>query len=192
MEPRPTRVVGLVKREKAETIMADNTIDNDASNEPLGTTAKPGKAAAAKAKVSAAAHSVSEEASKATASATTTLKDSAAKLQKQASEKARVYALEGKAKAGGALDEFSRLMTDAAGSVDNNLGEQYGDYARSAAKAIAGFSDQLKSRDLDELIEDLKNFARKSPAVAVGTAAALGFVLARLVKSGVEPTDRDA
>jgi len=170
--------------------MADDTT-TDTGAVPLGTPARPRKTSA-KAKVTAAAQAVSDEASKATATATTTLKDSAARLQQQATDKARAYAMDGKAKAGGALDEFSRLMTEAAGSVDQNLGEQYGDYARSAAKAISGFSDQLKAKDLDELIEDLKNFARKSPAVAVGTAAAIGFVLARLVKSGVEPADRDA
>lgn len=174
--------------------MADDTTNSNGTTAPIGTAPKPRRtSAAAKAKVSAAAQTVSDEAGKAKATATTTLKDSAAKLQKQAGEKARAYALDGKAKAGGALDEFSRLMSEAAGSVDQNLGAQYGDYARSAAKAISGFSDQLKAKDLDELIDDLRNFARKSPAVAVGTAAAIGFVLARLVKSGVEPAaDRDA
>jgi len=166
--------------------MADDTINNKA------TAAKPARTSTAKAKVTAAAQTVSEEANKAKASATTTLKDSATRLQQQASEKARAYAIDGKAKAGGALDEFSRLMNDAATSVDDKLGAQYGDYARSAAKSLAGFSDQLKARDLDELLDDLKNFARRSPAVAVGTAAAIGFVLARLVKSGIEPADRDA
>lgn len=166
--------------------MADDTINTKA------TAAKPAKASTTKAKVTAAAQTVSEEASKAKASATTTLKDSATRLQQQASQKARAYAVDGKAKAGGALDEFSRLMNEAATSVDDKLGAQYGDYARSAAKSLAGFSDQLKAKDLDELLDDLKNFARKSPAVAVGTAAAIGFVLARLVKSGIEPADRDA
>lgn len=152
---------------------------------------EPTKTATVRSKVSSATHAVSEEASKARATATTTLKDGALKLQRQAGEKARAYALDGKTKVGGALDEFSRLMSEAAGSVDNSLGEQYGDYARSAANTLSGFSDQLKAKDLDELLEDLKSFARKSPAVAVGTAAAIGFVLARLVKSGVDTGDRD-
>jgi ElaB/YqjD/DUF883 family membrane-anchored ribosome-binding protein len=82
-------------------------------------------------------------------------------------------------------------MENAAGSVDGSLGAEYGDYARSAAKAISGFSDQLKAKDIDDLLADIRDFARKSPAVAVGTAAAIGFVLARLVKSGFE-TDSDA
>ena len=166
--------------------MAD---DNDTPKLP-GKTPRTSSSAAkpARAKVSAAASKVGDEAGK----ASMTLKDSATKLKDQASGKARAYVEDGKAKAGGALDEFSRLMENAAGSVDENLGAQYGDYARSAAKAIAGFSDQLKAKDIDTLLADLRDFARKSPAVAVGTAAAVGFVLARLVKSGLDSADRDA
>lgn len=117
-----------------------------------------------------------------------TLKDEANKLGRQATDKARGLAGEGKLRATGALDEFSKMMEDAAGTVDDKLGEQYGQYARSAAQALSGFSDSLRDKDVDELIEDVRGFVRKSPAVAIGTAAALGFVLARVVKAGVDGT----
>jgi ElaB/YqjD/DUF883 family membrane-anchored ribosome-binding protein len=114
------------------------------------------------------------------------LKDEAGKLGKQAADKARGYADEGKARATGALDEFAKMMSEAADTVDDRLGEQYGRYARSAADSLAGFADSLKGKDVDELMDDARDFVRKSPAVAIGTAAALGFVLARLIKSGVD------
>ncbi len=121
-----------------------------------------------------------------TGSTTQTLKDEASKLSVKATEKARGLADEGKARATGALDEFSKLMEDAAGTVDEKLGEQYGQYARSAAKAISGFSDNLRGKEVDDLIADASDFVRKSPAVAIGTAAALGFLLARIVKAGTD------
>ena len=34
-------------------------------------------------------------------------------------------------------------------------------------------------------------FVKKSPAIAIGTAAVLGFVLVRLIKSGLDANDRD-
>ena len=123
--------------------------------------------------------------------ATQTFKDSAAKLTKEAGDKARAYAEDGKARAGGVLDELARMMTEAAGTVDEKLGEQYGQYARSAAESVSGFSDSLKAKNLDELIEDARGFVKKSPAIAIGTAAALGFVLVRLIKSGLDAADRD-
>jgi ElaB/YqjD/DUF883 family membrane-anchored ribosome-binding protein len=120
-------------------------------------------------------------------SPTQTLKDSAAKLTKEATDRARSYAEDGKARAGGALDELARMVSDAATQVDEKVGPQYGQYARTAAETITGFSDQIKAKELDELIEDARGFVSKSPAIAIGAAAALGFVLARLVKSGLEP-----
>ena len=126
-----------------------------------------------------------------TKNATQALKDSASKLTKDAGEKARAYAEDGKTRAGGVLDELARMMTEAAGTVDEKLGEQYGQYARSAAGGVSDFSDSLKAKKLDDLIEDARDFVKKSPAIAIGTAAALGFVLVRLIKSGLDAADRD-
>ena len=117
------------------------------------------------------------------------LKDEAGKLTSQGVEKAKVYAVEGKDKAGGALEEFAKLLTDAAGTVDEKLGAQYGDYARSAANSLSGFGDTLRNKDVDELLADARDLVKKSPAVAIGTAAAVGFVLARLVRSGLDAND---
>ena len=78
------------------------------------------------------------------------------------------------------------MMQSAALDVDARLGEQYGKYARSAADGISGFADSLRGKEVDDLLEDVSAFVRKSPAVAVGVAAGLGFVLARLIKSGID------
>lgn len=131
------------------------------------------------------AHAKTENAAK----ASQTIKDSAGKFAKQAADKARDYLDEGKTRAGGALDEVSRLMEDAAGTVDDKLGEQYGQYARSAAQTISGLSESLKAKELEDILADAQTFVRKSPAVAIGIAAALGFVVARLVKAGLDTPD---
>lgn len=137
-----------------------------------------------------AAQSATEETAKATSTASQLLKDSAAKLGKEAVDRAKGYAEDGKARAGGALDEIVKMINDAAGTVDDKLGEQYGQYARTAADKVSGFSEGLKAKELDELIEDARGFVQKSPAIAIGTAAALGFVLVRLLQSGLS-AERD-
>ena len=114
------------------------------------------------------------------------VRDEASKLAGQAGEKARSFADTGKEKATGALDEFSTLMRDAAGTVDEKLGEQYGQYARSAADQISGLADSLRGKQVDDLLDDAREFVKKSPAVAVGIAAGVGFILARLLKSGLD------
>lgn len=120
-----------------------------------------------------------------------TLKDNTQKFTAQAGDKARLLAEDGKARAGGALDQLAEMLHDAAGKVDEKLGEQYGGYARNAAQGVAGFSDNLKTKSVDDLMEDARELVRKSPAIAIGTAAAFGFVLARLVGAGFDQRDRD-
>ncbi|MES2095738.1 MAG: hypothetical protein V4459_03190 [Pseudomonadota bacterium] len=121
-----------------------------------------------------------------TGNATQALKDNVIKFASDAGEKAKGYAEDGKSRAGGALDELAKMLTDAAGTVDEKVGEQYGQYARSAADAVASFSESLKAKQVDDMIDDAREFVKKSPAVAIGTAAAIGFVLARLVKAGLD------
>lgn len=119
-------------------------------------------------------------------SATNKLREEASKLGSQAAERARALAGEGKEKATGALDEVASMMKSAANDVDARLGENYGKYARSAADGIANFAESLRGKEVDDLVADVTAFVRKSPAVAVGVAAGLGFVLPRLIKSGVD------
>lgn len=78
------------------------------------------------------------------------------------------------------------MIQDAAGQVDDKLGAQYGDYARSAAGVVSNFSGQIRDKNVDELLDDARAFVRKSPGVAIGVAAALGFALARVVQSGLD------
>lgn len=114
------------------------------------------------------------------------IKDGASKLGTQAAEQARAFAGQGKDRATTALDDVARMFQNAADDVDAKIGAEYGKYARSAADTITGFADTLRGKEVDELLDQAGELVRKSPAVAVGTAAALGFVLARLIKSGVD------
>lgn len=119
-------------------------------------------------------------------SATDTLREEAGKLGSQAAERARTLAGEGKEKASGALDEVARMMHNAAAEVDERLGADYGRYARSAADGISGFAESLRGKEVDDLIDDATALVKKSPVIAIGTAAAVGFVIARLIKSGID------
>jgi ElaB/YqjD/DUF883 family membrane-anchored ribosome-binding protein len=129
---------------------------------------------------------VTAEAGAAKRSAADTIREEAGKLGSQAADRARAFAGEGKDKASSALDEVAKMMKSAAEDVDAKLGENYGRYARSAADGISGFADSLRGKDVDDLLAGATDFVKKSPVIAVGTAAALGFVLARLIKSGID------
>lgn len=117
------------------------------------------------------------------------VKDNTANVRAQAGDKARLYAEDGKTKATDALGQLSQLLTEAAGQVDERLGAQYGQYARGAADKVQSFSSQLDAKSVDELFDDARALVKKSPAVAVGVAAAVGFVVARLLTAGIDQRD---
>jgi ElaB/YqjD/DUF883 family membrane-anchored ribosome-binding protein len=100
----------------------------------------------------------------------------------QAKERATDFAVEGKAKTTEALRGLSKLVSDNASVIDEKLGLKYGDYARGAAQSIDGAAAKIEGKDLAELGEDAREFVRKSPGLAIGVAAAAGFVLSRLFK----------
>ena len=55
---------------------------------------------------------------------------------------------------------------------------------------MSSFAEKLNAKEIDEMVEDARGFVRKSPAVAIGAAAVVGFLVSRLIKSGMD--DKDA
>jgi len=109
-------------------------------------------------------------------------------IRSQATSKARGFADDGKAKATTLLDDFSEVIDEAAQAVDRKFGEDYGEYAHRASSAVSGFADRIRSRTIDDLIDDTRDFVRKSPGIAIGIAAVAGFMLVRLIKTGLDST----
>lgn len=98
----------------------------------------------------------------------------------QAKERAADLANEGKAGASRAISSLGKVVEDNAGLIDEKVGVKYGDYARSAARSLQDTATKLDEKELAELGEDAKEFVRNSPGLAIGLAAAAGFVIARL------------
>jgi len=107
-------------------------------------------------------------------------------LRSQATSKARGFADDGKAKATGLLDDVSEVIGEAAEAVERKFGADYSDYAHRASGAVSGLADKLRSRTVDDLIDDTRDFVRKSPGIAIGIAAVAGFMLVRLIKTGLD------
>ena len=112
-------------------------------------------------------------------------------LTSQAGEKARGIVSQGLERTAEALANVSKMIGDTADGIEERLGPEYGDYARRAAGAIENTANTIASKDPDELIEDTRNFVRNSPGVALAGAAVVGFVVARLLKSGLARDEDD-
>ena len=114
------------------------------------------------------------------------VKTSSNKLAEQAAGKTRGLVGQGLERSSEALASVSKLVGDTAAGIDDRLGQEYGDYARKAAGAIDNAANSLASKSPDELIDDTREFVKRSPGIALAGAAVVGFVLARLVKTGLD------
>ncbi|MCS6986785.1 MAG: hypothetical protein NZM40_05050 [Sphingomonadaceae bacterium] len=94
----------------------------------------------------------------------------------------------GRTKAAGALHDLAEAVRTLAGKEPSE-GSRVGELARKAADGLDRLSDVLKDRSFEELGQDVRRFVRERPGLAIGTAAVLGFALARLLKSGGEDGD---
>ena len=112
-------------------------------------------------------------------------------LATQAGERARGIVTQGLERTSEALANVSKMVGDTADGIEERLGAEYGDYARRAAGAIEDVANSIAAKDPDELIDDTRNFVRNSPGIALAGAAVVGFVVARLLKSGLAPADDD-
>jgi ElaB/YqjD/DUF883 family membrane-anchored ribosome-binding protein len=119
------------------------------------------------------------------------LKTGGEKLSSQAADKARGLVGQGLERSSEALTNVSKLVGDTAAGLDDRLGPEYGEYARRAATALEEAANKIGAKDADELIDDTREFVRKSPGVALAGAAIIGFALVRLVKSGLDQGKSD-
>lgn len=114
------------------------------------------------------------------------LSNASGKVREQAGSKARSFVGQGLETGGTTLTNLSQIVNDTVGQIEEKLGPQYGDYARTASQALDRYAQALTNKDPDELVDDVRSFVRKSPGVALGAAAVVGFGLVRILKAGIE------
>ena len=114
------------------------------------------------------------------------VRDQVSTLRGQATDKLRGLADDGKGRATGLLDNFGEVIKDAARSIDERLGEDYGRYAHQAADAVTSFSGRVREKTIEDLLDEGRSAVKASPGVAIAAAAIAGFALMRVVRTGLD------
>jgi ElaB/YqjD/DUF883 family membrane-anchored ribosome-binding protein len=97
-------------------------------------------------------------------------------------------------KATSQINEQKNRATDGLGGVAQAVREStqqlraqhydtVADMVERAADQIERFSNNLRERDLDQIVADAQDLARKNPSVFIGASFAAGLVAARFVKA---------
>lgn len=113
-------------------------------------------------------------------------------LRDQALGHARDYATSGKEQLSATLDGYAETVREAAQEIEDRAGPDIARYAHQAADFLDEASATLKNKDVDELIDEARELMRRSPALAIGAAAALGFALSRFLKATSEALEPSA
>jgi ElaB/YqjD/DUF883 family membrane-anchored ribosome-binding protein len=168
-------------RESNDMATTDDTSSPKAKRKP----AAPRKPAARKAVAAPkAALTITEELSH----PDTPLREQASAAISKLQSTAKDAMATGKDRTAEALDDVQAMIEDVAQTIDARVGPKYGAYAHKAADALSNMSTSLKSKDVEDLLEEARDFVRRRPAITIGGAAALGFLVARLLKA--DPEDK--
>lgn len=128
--------------------------------------------------VKAAADQAKEQVSQ----ATDQVKEQAGKVTDKAKEQATTRAEEQKERAAQGLFGFADTLNQVSGSMrDQN--PAMANFADTAATRLEDFATSIRDKDVNELMSDVEDMARRQPALFIGGAFLAGVVAARFLKS---------
>jgi hypothetical protein len=110
----------------------------------------------------------------------------ASNLASRTSEQAKSQLANHKHNASQSMVPIQSALRESAQQLRNQGQGQVGDYAEKAADRVERFSTYLRQTEVDEIMEEVRGFARRRPGLFVGSAAAVGFFATRFLKSTSE------
>ena len=117
---------------------------------------------------------------------TETVKEKAREMGQKATERAQSALSEQKERATSELGAVAFALRDAATRLDGD-NMMSGRLIRGAAERLDDFSRRLESRDVEGIVRETRQWARRSPAAFMGAAVALGFLASRFLKASEHP-----
>ena len=82
-----------------------------------------------------------------------------------------------------ALGSVAQAVRSTTSTLREEKHDTIAGYAEQAAGQIEQWSQRLREKDINELLEDMHRLARRQPAVFIGSAFGIGLLAARFLKS---------
>ena len=128
------------------------------------------------------AASLSKDVKEAAKTASRAVKDQASEFATSVGHELSKTAEDQKARGVDAIQGFVRAITSAAAELEGQS-PRVAQSVRDAAKKVEGLSENISSRNVDELMKAATELARSQPMLFIGGAVAAGFALSRFLKS---------
>lgn len=112
----------------------------------------------------------------------------AGRIGEEAKQRVRSFAEERKSVAADQVRGIADVLHQTSEGLREQRYGMVGDIADRAAQRLDDFAETMRDRDLDSMIADVGDFARRQPALFIGGAVALGFALSRFLKASSDRT----
>lgn len=115
----------------------------------------------------------------------------AADIAGRAKEQGKTILAQQKEAAAGQVDSVASAFRSTARQLEDENRADVGRYVGFAAERLESIGRQLRDKDVDSLIGDAQDLARRSPVAFFGGSVIAGFLLARFIKSSADrrPTE---
>ena len=157
-----------------------DTGENEGTRDPIGT---PGDTSG---RAGASPPTLKEQAADLGRKATQGARDVAVQAQSQA----RTRIERGKQDAATTLSSVATSLLQSGMQLRDGREEVAGEYVERAARQIERAANYVQKADLREMVDQVEDFARRRPAMFIGSAFAAGLLAARFLKSSRTNTPR--
>jgi len=97
-------------------------------------------------------------------------------------EKARSFFSDGKGQVSESLGSVARAFRHTGEQLRGQNYSSVAGYADQAAEGIERIAGYLRDKNVDELLDEAQDLARRQPMLLLAGAFAVGFIMARVVK----------
>ncbi|MDP9095634.1 MAG: hypothetical protein M3N26_03585 [Pseudomonadota bacterium] len=111
------------------------------------------------------------------------VKDAVQSLRSTATGKVQEVVEDGKAQITSALNEVATAAHEIADKLNENGGGAVSPYIVKVATTVEGWSQDIQRKTPAQIGNDVRDFARRSPGIAIGLAVAAGLIVTRLLKA---------
>jgi hypothetical protein len=104
-------------------------------------------------------------------------------LMNSVKERAAAQLSTQKGRATDSLDVLAQAVRGTTQQLRTDQHDTIAQYVERAADQLERFSSTVRDKDLDELLHDARDFARRQPALFIGGSFVVGLLAARFIKS---------
>jgi len=110
-------------------------------------------------------------------------KEATEQMKQEATQRARSLFTNQRNRAAERLEGVASAFRETGSHLREQHHQTVANYTEEIAAQVERFSGYIRERDVDQIVSEIENLARRQPPLFLGSTFAMGFLLARFLKS---------